>query len=97
MYKHVINYTTRPLSEFTPEDTIYIRKMDSGGRAITYLAQFISYTRGNVRGKIIDFDPEWAKPTITEVGARAKNTYLWGISAGEDRERCHWFKDGTFD
>ena len=103
MKERIDNLTEKPITEFVPGDTIYISKMENG-RQIVYFSEFVSYERGVVRGKAIDWEPGWAgthpHDDGKEVKARLSKCYLWGIfpsdiKMGMKWPHCHWFDGKT--
>jgi len=80
MNREITNITDRNIRQFTPMDTIYICKNESGYRII-YFCKFIKFERGIVTGSIISAEPNYALH-ISEVGkeksARLKKCFLWG-------------------
>ena len=97
MDRNTINITDKNIREFTENDTIYIKKNENG-HSIMYLCNFVKFEKGNVTGKVISAEPNWALHQ-SEVGilksARLANCFLWGKKDGENNNVCHWFgKDG---
>jgi hypothetical protein len=96
--KQTINYATKNIREFTPDDTLYIRLMKNG-YDYHYLCHFIKFERGMVYGKAISVDRDYGGTHFPiEVKTRLKNCYLWGKNPNDksDWTRCHWFtQDGT--
>ena len=97
----VVNLTDKPITEFVPGDTIYIKKM-KGGFGIIYLCRFVSFERGIVTGDVISCEPKWAcsKHEIkkgVQLRARLSKCYLWGLFADDELEwnHCHWFDPKT--
>lgn len=92
----VINHTSKPLSEFTKGDTIYIKKM-KGGFGDDYLCNFISFERGIIKAEVIAVESEY-RHTDFEIGsvitARPKTCFLWGNPEGSTMswEHCVRFK-----
>ena len=94
----LINYTSKHISEFTPEDTIYITKIISGFM-YTYYCQFVKFERGVVYGNpIYVVDRSYINNFPEEVKARLNKCYLWGNEPNSilSYPHCHWFtKNGT--
>jgi hypothetical protein len=95
MEERIVNLQKKSLKEFTPEDTLYIRKMERG-YSFHYLCQFVALKKGVVHAKVIKvLDRPWMREfdipkTLT---AKPSSCYLWGKDPSDDRwERCYWYK-----
>lgn len=78
------NFTEKPLSEFTTDDTLYVKKVERGF-ALYFHIKFIKLEKGMVVGEIISVEHKWLESYIGKtVTSRAKNCYTFS-------DRCHWF------
>ena len=96
------NLTDKPITEFTPEDTIYIKKrVTQQGHYANYLCQFVKFERGIVTGVVLDAEPFWVMHRTclgkAQVTARLKSCYLWGHREGDvcAWATVHWFDPKT--
>lgn len=92
------NYSTKLISEFTPGDTLYIKKVKTTGFYEYPLCEFISYEKGVVTARVLQHGDanglRYAKFTPgMEVTARLKSCYIWGASPDEPTQHphCLWF------
>lgn len=91
------NLHTRPIKEFTPEDTIYIRRMKVFNQPL-YLCQFVKYEKGQVYGKVLAC-PGNEKNTMVQrdiegglvIAAQLKNCALYGGNVEDKHKHYHWF------
>lgn len=93
--QQTVNLTSKNISEFGEEDTIYISKNKSGFR-FTYLCKFVSFKKGVVMGVVVETDRDYNTGEVgTTLSARLDKCYLWGRSEGMGEwDRCHWFGKG---
>lgn len=93
----VDNITEKNIREFTPDNTIYISRIDSGYQLI-HLCQFVKFERGMVYGRVISTEPNpelHSGKVGTEVKARLLKCYLYGKTDGW-AAHAHWFNsEGT--
>ena len=100
MADYVENLVEKPITEFEPGQTIYIKKMLPSGHSITMLCEFVSFQRGIVTGKVIKAEPDWAPDKFKpghQVTARLGKCYLYGHLPDDpvDWPTCHWFDAKT--
>lgn len=91
-----VNYTPKNIREFTPNDTIYIRKIVNDF-SFAYYCQFVKYEKGIVHAKIISVTPDYIKLTKgKEITSHITKCYLWGNNSRKiNWNHCIWFdKDG---
>lgn len=94
--KTVNNFTTKKITEFTTDDTIYITRTVNK-YTYHYFCKFNRFEKGMVYGNIIDIVPDWAMHKSianTVVSARLKKCYVFGRQEN-DRitwDYCHWFE-----
>lgn len=95
------NLTFKKITEFTSDDTIYIRK-SSEGTGELFLCQFISFQNGRVTGKMLQAmtNPRLYTREIEqgkELTAPIASCALYGKAPGDDNSHYHWVRpDGTF-
>jgi hypothetical protein len=91
------NLSKKKLTDFTSEDTIYMKYTKSERKPI-YLCQFISYNHNKsvVTGKVIEVEQDYEKRIIGEIiTARYDNCALYGNATDEEnRSYYRWF-DGS--
>ena len=97
---NIENLTNKNIKDFTSDDTIYVRKTINGF-PVTYLCKFVSCSRGNVTGEIIeviDHGNQWAAQKIGDtVSAKQSRCMLYGkLKTGDGwaYPAYHWFKNG---
>lgn len=95
MKKEIENFTQKPISEFTTEDTLYIQKIVNDF-IYTFLVKFVKFERGILTGIILDIQPNnikniWIKDTCyqngVEISSRISKCYTYIHNEG-----CKWFK-----
>ena len=89
------NLTTKRITEFTPEDSIYITD-SSSFNSRTYLCSFISFEKNRVTGKIIKKNHAHERDIDTTgrvISAPLSKCCLYGQSelSGNARTSYHWF------
>jgi len=97
---HTINLSTKKITDFTPEDTIYIRN-NKDDRKPVLLCQFIKYESKNatVQGKIIcnPMDERENYETGKVMSARLSDCALYGNATGEEgRAYYRWFDSSLY-
>jgi hypothetical protein len=94
--EYVVNYVDKPLRQFQPGDTLYIRKIINGFAEI-YYCEFIGIVRGIIGAKIIDVMTEDRRYNTYKVGqeitTKSLNIFLWGATEQLVNYRCYWFED----
>lgn len=89
------NYTTKPITEFTVDDTLYMVKNKSG-YSYTFLLKFKSFSGGKVVGEVIDIQPNnirsmWIGKDLISIGSELSGPiskcYLYKNVTG-----CYWFE-----
>lgn len=95
-----LNLITKHITEFTPEDTIYIRDKSNSQHPI-FLCQFISYEKGMVTGKAISTDTNNAvyKYKIEEgyiLKAKLKECGLYGKTVDDEWSSFHGFDSNGY-
>jgi hypothetical protein len=91
----IINYTDKPISEFTKNDTFYSIKTQ-GGFEYTFFLEFIKFEKGIITGKVCgkiqpnNKDGAWIGKEYIRLGSemsfRLSKCYTWS------KQGCHWFK-----
>ena len=88
------NFTYKNISEFTPEDTIYIQ----GGSSqfpVSWLCQFIKFEKGIAHGIKISTSVNptcYTREVGEEISARLDKCYLFGKSKPDDKwSHANWF------
>jgi len=98
MFNEMINnISTKPLTEFSLEDTIYIEKISSG-MSVTIFCSFVELRKGVVIAKVKRIFPKYWSHTFpigSEVTARVSKCFLFGKRSGDKYERCYWFEGKT--
>lgn len=93
--KEVNNFTLKPITEFSIDDTLYMQKNISGFNYTFYL-QFVSFNKGKVICKILDIQPNntksiWIGKEYYKIGSEISGTiskcYTYQKGYG-----CHWFQ-----
>jgi hypothetical protein len=100
-----VNMQFKNIREFVDKDTIYISKLEGGmkGHQIIYYCKFHSFSKGIVKGIVMDADPVWAiRPQDKGklISARITKCFLYGKSQGQVEvwNYCHWFnKEGVVE
>lgn len=87
--KQIDNYTDKPISEFTENDTIYMQKIVNGYTSNFWL-KFKSFSGGVVTGEILDIQPN----NITSIWI-SKKLYHIGDEIQGSIKRCYTFKTGS--
>lgn len=87
--ERVVNLTDKPLRNFAPGDTLYVRKIINGF-SIHYFCEFVKIERGLVHVAPVSCEDKHVTPPPTTT-ARASNCYLWGQGDKGDWPMCHWF------
>lgn len=92
------NLTFKKITEFTEEDTIYIRVDSHNGPAESYLCNFKSFKSGAVTAETIKATVNPRTSAVgKEITAKLSNCFLVGQISGEKRSRAHWIRpDLTF-
>ena len=89
------NYTTKPITEFTVDDTLYMVKNKSG-YSYTFLLKFKSFSGGKVIGEVIDIQPNnipciWIGKDLISIGSELSGSiskcFLYKKVTG-----YHWFE-----
>jgi hypothetical protein len=89
------NYIIKPITEFTPDDTLYMVKTKSG-YTNTFFLKFKSFSDGQVVGEVIDIQPNnirsmWIGKELISIGSELSGPiskcYLYKKVTG-----CHWFE-----
>lgn len=102
---HVVNYTTKPITEFKPGDLINVQKM-RGGHGGKLYCQFVKYEKGIVTATVKGHDSgaQWLPTEFTNPGstvtARLSKCYLWGNTPSDadfnmGHPHCLWFDKDT--
>lgn len=89
------NLNAKCITEFTPEDTIYIRKAGKNNSHV-YLCKFVSYRSNKVTGIAIstEVNPKLHEHEINsglEITASIDNCSLYGQNPVDGRTYYHWF------
>jgi hypothetical protein len=92
MIERELNLTTKPLAEFQPGDTLYLRKNESDCLAF-YYCEFVSVQRGTVTVKVLSKERGGKLDQGQVVTVRPSSCYLWGRWGGDKWERAYWFKN----
>jgi len=89
------NYTTKPITEFTVDDTLYMVKNKSG-YTYTFFLKFKSFSGGKVVGEVIDIQPNNIRSMYigkelisigSELSGPISKCYLYKKVTG-----CYWFE-----
>jgi len=95
MKKDIDNFTEKPLSKFTSNDTFYMKKMNNGF-LIAFLLKFKKYSKNIVTGEILDIQPNnitsiWLGKNYfnigSEISGQITKCYTFKLSSGG----CKWF------
>ena len=91
------NLINKNVRDFTPDDTVYITRMD-GKYSIHYYCKFNRIENGCIVGNALSCQPHWGMHSTDkgkEVKARISKCYLFGKDEKDEWARCHWFtKEG---
>jgi len=94
------NYTSKPITEFTENDTIYMKKIVSG-YAKDFHLKFKSFSENMVTGEILDIQPNnigsiWIGKNLYKIGdeiqGSIKKCYTFKANSGG----CQWFRKDYF-
>lgn len=100
--KEIKNFTTKPISEFTDTDTLYMQKLVNGFM-YTFFISFIKFEKSMVTGKIIDIQPNnitcvYIKDVRYSIGdeisGRISKCYTYDVI---ENGGCHWFQKNDKD
>jgi hypothetical protein len=88
MLNEINNFTLKPITEFTKNDTLYIQK-NVGGFSYTFLVEFTKFEKGMVTGIILDIQPNNTKQIwINNV------SYKKGVPISSRISKCYTYQKG---
>ena len=95
--KNKNNFTSKPITAFDENDTLYMQK-NNNGFGYTFLLKFKSFTRGIVLGEVLEIQPNnikslWLGKEFVTIGGKLSGSVSKCYTFKSDlTSRAIWFK-----